>query len=272
MLNLVNPEEFEGSEVLNLVREFRRVQVSRFPINVEFSPEGNAGAVRFMDSRFSSRHSLGRLHAETDDKGDYVWVLTSRLINNERFVRGNDRKHQKQTKDPKKVLRYLRDYIRPYSAKEIADRSVDVHVNALDTWKSQAMSLMRDLCNLTREDVMREMVRMSAVGYKPQTEKFAQVMEQGLAAWEEAQRRSNRKVMNVHLFINPDESVEIFCQDKMGYMGINQGVTTFTSLAETPECIQQHVAMLRMMEDKAFVPEVGTKVNASNYWIEVHSE
>lgn len=272
MLNLINPENFEGSEVIKLVREFRRVQVSRFPIEVYFEHEGNAGAVRFVDSRFSPKTSVGRLHAETDDKGEFVWVLTSKAILNERFVRGNDRRHQKQTKDPKKMLRYLRDYIRPFSAKAIANASREIRGRHLDDWVGQAKSLMRDLCNLDRSDVMQEMIRMRAIGYKPQTEKFAQVMEQGLQAWEEANRRSNRQVMSVHVFINPDESIEIFCDDKLGYAGINHGVTQFDNLEAAPTCIQQHVAMLRMMEDKAFVPEVGTKVNATNYWVEVHPE
>lgn len=272
MLNLINPEEFEGAEVLKLVREFRRVQVSRFPIDVYFEPEGNTGAVKFVDSRFANTTSLGRLHSETDDKGDWVWVLTSRSIVNDRFVRNNDRRHQKQTKDTKKMLRYLRDYIRPFSAKEIAISSMHTRNSQVENWVGQAKGLMRDLCSLDRSDVMEEMIRMRAIGYKPQTEKFARIMEQGLAAWEEAQRRAERKVMQVHLFINPDESIEIFCEDKMGYAGINQGVATFDKIEDTPTCVQQHVAMLRMMEDKAFVPEVGTKINATNYWVEIHPE
>jgi hypothetical protein len=269
MLNLVNPELAEGAESLKLIQDFRRVQVSRFPIDVYFIDHN---VVKFMDSRFPHAKRIAELSRQVDEKANLYWCLESRLIINDRFVRDNDRRHQKHTKDPKKMLRYLRDYVRPLSTKEIAINSIHLRKEQLDNWRGQAHSVMRDFCNLDRDDVMREMLRMKAIGYKPQTEKFAQVMEQGLPAWEEASRRSKRQVMNVHVFINPDESIEIFCDDKLGYEGINQGVNTYNTLAEAPKCIQQQVAMLRMMEDKAFVPEVGTKVNDTNYWVEVHPE
>ena len=268
MLEIKNPDDLQHEGLKSALKEFRRVQVSRFPIKVSCIGR----TVRFFDSRFPNGRQLAELSVETDDKDKEYFCLQSRLIINDRYVRGNDRKHQKHTKDPKKLLRYMRDFVRPFSAKEIASNSADIHSRHLDGWKGQAHSLMRDLCALDRNDVMQEMIRMRAVGYKPQTEKFAQIMDQGLAAWEEANRRVNRKVMQVHVFINPDESIEVYCHDKMGYMGINQGVTAFNSLADTPTCIQQHVAMLRMMDDKAFVPEVGTKVDASNYWVEVFPE
>jgi hypothetical protein len=268
MLDIKNADALQHDGLRTALQEFRRVQVSRFPITASCIGR----TVRFYDSRFSNSKMLAEVSVGTNDKNEEYFCLESRLILNDRFVRGNDRRNQKQTKDPKKLLRYMRDYVKPFSAKEIASNSIELRREHLDGWRGQAQSLMRDLCNLSREDVMQEMIRMRAVGYKPQTEKFAHVMEQGLAAWEEATRRSNRQIMNVHVFINPDESVEIYCHDKMGYGGINQGVTPFNSLADTPTSIQQHVAMLRMMDNKAFIPEVGTKIDANNYWVEVFPE
>jgi len=278
MLEITNPENIQHDGLRTALQEFRRAQVSRFPIKVSCHKK----EIHFYDSRFPNSIRLGSVTVnekrddDDDDDDDEVveeyFCIESRLIDNTRYVSSNDRKHQKHTKDPKKLLRYMRDYIRPFTTKEIASRSMDMRRRHLDTWHGQAGSLVRDLCNLDREDVMEEMIRMKAVGYKPQTEKFAQAMEQGIPAWEEVKRLKNRKVMNVHVFINPDESVEIYCQDKKGFGGINQGVTAFNSLAESPNCIQQQVAMLRMMDDNAFVPEVGTKVDASNYWVEVFPE
>ena len=268
MLEMVDIDTLQHDGLRQILHDFRRVQVSRFPIKVACIGR----MVRFFDSRFPNGRQLAALSVETNDKDEEYFCLESRLITNDRFVRGNDRRNQKHTKDPKKLLRYMRDVVKPFSAKEIAANSADLRHRHVEEWKGQAQSLMRDLCVLDRNDVMQEMVRMRAVGYKPQTEKFAQVMERGLAAWEEARRRIDRKVMQVHVFINPDESVEVYCHDKMGYGGINQGVTPFNSLSDTPTSIQQHVAMLRMMEDEAFVPEIGTKVDANNYWVEVYPE
>jgi len=274
MLEITNLENIQHDGLRTALQEFRRAQVSRFPIKVSCHEK----EIHFYDSRFPNSIRLGSVTVNEERDDDHFEVvreyfcIESRLIDNTRYVRGNDRKHQKHTKDPKKLLRYMRDYIRPFTTKEIASRSTDMRRRHLDNWYGQAGSLVRDLCNLDREDVMEEMIRMKAVGYKPQTEKFAQVMEQGIPAWEEVKRLKNRKAMNVHVFINPDESVEIYCQDKTGFGGINQGVTAFNSLAESPNCIQQQVAMLRMMDDNAFVPEVGTKVDANNYWVEVFPE
>ena len=268
MLDIQGDDEIEHEGLKQVLKDFRRVQVSRFPIRADCEEM----SVRFFDSRISHSKRLAEVSVEVDDEDKEYFCLESRLIVNDRFVRGNDRKHQKHTKDPKKLLRYMRDYVKPFSAKEIAANSIELRREHLMQWRGEAQSLMRDLCNIDRDDVMEEIVRMQAVGYQPQTEKFAKVVREGLAAWEEHKRRINRSVMNVHVFINPDESVEIFCPDKMGYAGLNHGVNSFDSLAGTPNCVQQHVAMLRMMEDKAFVAEVGTKINATNYWVEVYPE
>ena len=268
MLVIKNEEVLEHEGLKQVIKDFRRVQVSRFPIEVHFRET----YVKFYDSRFTDKKPVAVVEVNKDDKGDEVFILTSRLILNDRFVRGNDRRTQKHTKDPKKLLRYMREYILPWKSFEIALNNLDEHTNHVDRWVYQASALMRDLCNLDRDAVMQEMVRMKAVGYTPQTEKFAQVMENGLSAWEEAKRRTSRQVMRVHVFFNPDQTVELFCDDKMGYGGITQGTTAFPSLEHAPLCIQHHVAMLRMMNDGEFIAEVGTKIDANNYWVEVFPE
>lgn len=139
-------------------------------------------------------------------------------------------------------------------------------------WKREAQSEYRSVNSINASDVFEELRQMKLIGFTPRTEKFISLMNDGLPAWEEYNRRASRSVMRVHVFFNPDESVEIFCADKMGYQGINQGTSAYTSINEAPLCIQQHVAMLRMMENKAFIPEVGTKVDDTNYWVEVFPE
>ena len=99
-----------------------------------------------------------------------------------------------------------------------------------------------------------------------------EIMEIGVPHWEEKNRRNSRKVMQVHVIINTDETVEVYCPDKLGYAGVQEGNNFYNSLAEAPECIQQQVAMLRMMEPKAFVAEVGVRVSDNTFWIEVMGE
>jgi hypothetical protein len=170
------------------------------------------------------------------------------------------------------MLRYLREFIRPHSSKDIAQQSVELHDEYVNMWKREAQSEYRSVNSINASDVFEELRQMKLIGYTPRTEKFVSLMNKGLPAWEEFTRRTSRSVMRVHVFFNPDESVEIFCADKVGYQGINQGTSAYMSINEAPLCIQHHIAMLRMMEDKAFIPEVGTKVDNNNYWVEVFPE
>lgn len=270
MLRIENAERCQLPDLVGLVKDFRRVQVSRFPIDAEFRD----AAVVFFDSRFprNEKAEVGRIYRDYDKNGKRFWVVDSRLIDNTRFARDNPRKHQKLTADIKKVLKYTREYVAPLTPKEISNWSIETHHHQVGTWRYAARNVMRDLCQVERSDVMEELKRMITVGYTPHTNKFRELMDRGLAAWEEAMRRENRKVMTVHVSIYPDESVEVFCEDKVGYQDIKYGAERFDSMDQAPQCIQQAVAMLRMMDDKSFVPEVGTKINAHTYWVEVHPE
>ena len=211
MLNLINPEEAEGQPILEIVKEYRKFQVSRFPVDVKFTER----EARFYDTRHPEKAI-----AAVEKCEDY-WVISSRLIQNERFK--NSRTHQKQTKDTKKLLRFMRDYIRTVSVKEIGEASRSSFQASVNLWKEQAMNKVRDHCTIQRDELMDEIMRMKAVGYVPQTKRFMEIMEIGVPHWEEKNRRNNRKVMQVHVIINIDETVEVYCPDKLGYAGIQEG-------------------------------------------------
>jgi hypothetical protein len=124
----------------NLVAQFRRIQVSKFPL---IAVEAGSCMVRFIDSRFQDESDkrykvVGMLFLETRDvsNGDSqeeVFVVQSRLINIGRY--NSDRKHQKITKDVAKTLKNLQDYIRPFNATQIADRTKGTAWDKLQNWK-----------------------------------------------------------------------------------------------------------------------------------------
>jgi hypothetical protein len=266
MLNFIDVDKAEGNPLLEITKEFRRVQVSRFPLNVVFTSGIQA---KFYDSRFPNLKPIANVWQDSDREGDY-WVIESRNIVNEKYR--NERRHRKQTKDNKKLLRFMRDYIKPISSQDVAIDKLSNFQHHIEEWKRDAEMKMRSATEISRNDVMAEIIRMKAIGYQPQTEKFARIMENGVEAWEEYRRRRERRIMQVHVLINPDDSVEVYCPDLLGYGGIQQGNNNYNSLEEIPVCIQQQVAMLRMMEDKAFIPEIGNKINSNQYWIEVMPE
>ena len=75
--------------------------------------------------------------------------------------------------------------------------------------------------------------------------------------FEEHTRRRTKKD-STHIFINPDDSV---------HATFKENTSTYQTLEEMPEHMQQQVAMLRMVESETFIAEVGMKVSANTYWI-----
>ena len=113
MLNLQFKEN-TCDEIKSLLTDFRRVQVSRFPIDVKATDNDN-NRIAFVDSRFPTntvhyKRNLAVLETNTvDDKGRKIYVLRSRLIKNEKYAQHNDDYHSRETTDLKKLSKFLRD-------------------------------------------------------------------------------------------------------------------------------------------------------------------
>jgi hypothetical protein len=113
MLNL-KFKEHTCDEIKSLLADFRRVQVSRFPIDVEATDNDN-NRIYFVDSRFPTsvvnyKRNLAVLETNgVDDKGRRIYVLRGRLIKNEKYSEQNDDYHSRETNDLKKLSKYLRD-------------------------------------------------------------------------------------------------------------------------------------------------------------------
>ena len=113
MLNIINPEEMNPI-FTQLIADFRRTQVSRFPITVTAR---NSGAlIVFEDNRFPAKNTkvenvVGTLRdAGLDKNNKQTYEVRSRLINNEKYASHNDDYFSRTTNDPKKVSKFLKDY------------------------------------------------------------------------------------------------------------------------------------------------------------------
>ena len=90
----------------------------------------------------------------------------------------------------------------------------------------------------------------------------ALVVTEGVPMYEEHRRRQSVKVSGsaCNVFVNPDESVQVTD---------NIASELYQSMLEAPEYIQQQVAMLRLVEENTYIPEVGMKLSENTYWIYV---
>ena len=264
---LVIKNEVDFPHFKYLVNEFRRVQVSRFPIEVVVSNEGMViGFVdsRFPTDRFNVSNMLAMLYVESNTNEKPTITIESRLINNEKFASHNDKFRTRSTHDLKKMFKYMKEYIKPFSGQEVAQKSLRTIDNEFDSWQSKADWALRETLNhVSKDEWMEGIMKLQALGIEPPTKKFAELVKTAIPQYEEHKRRQAMEKPNYHIAINPDDSVVVTIM-----RGDDKGSSIKESLDACPLFIQQNVGMLKMVNDNERIPEVGTKVNATQFWIE----
>lgn len=262
---VVKEIEHLAEPLQDLVKEFRKVQVSRFPLEAVGSPNGNT--LGFVDSRyptdiFGYQKMAGVIHYATDRNGEWYFEIESRLIENPKYGSYNSQKYTRKSKDPKKILKLMRETIKPFMGHEIGAQTRRNLEEKFREWRQEPAKEFRDTVGvyIDAEAIMKEVEHMASIGYLPKTDYFKKALGSGIATWKEKLLRENKKLAAVHVLINPDDSVEL-----------SNNSQTFgkDSLDKCSEHVQQAVAMLRIMNVGDFVPEMGYKVSANAYWVEV---
>jgi hypothetical protein len=263
---LVLKDEIDFPQLKHLVNEFRRVQVSRFPIEVVV--EGDGTLVGFVDSRFPTdrfnvSNMLAMLYVENTGEKPTL-IIESRLIKNDKYAVHNDKYRTRSTHDVKKMFKYMKEYIKPFSGQEIAQKSYRGVQHQFEQWQMKPTWGVREALNeLDRNDWMEGIVKLQALGIESPTEKFAELAKTAIPHFEEAKRREAMEEPNYHIHLNPDDSVVLTIM-----RGEEKGSSTKESLDACPMFIQQAIGMLKMMDDQSHIPEVGTKINVKEFWIE----
>lgn len=266
--HVVNNAEPLNPKIMGLLTQFRRIQVSLFPIVVM---RMGAEHVKFYDSRFpidgkESKHAVASLWIDTNSKGEDVFVLRSKEIHNQRFR--NERRNSKLTGDPAKMLKYLKDYVLGYNPKELASMTKEVMTDGFSNWRWKTMKATRDVVDCGMKVIYEEAKRMAELGLRAQTAKFQKVLDEGLALYEEGVYAENRKDRDfVHLFFNPDDSISVWFDlnsDKVAGLSVH-----YKSFDDLPEQVATRVAMLKMSEVEKLVPDVGVRVNDRSFWVDM---
>jgi hypothetical protein len=265
MLNIIQTNPLP-TIIQGLVTEFRRVQVSRFPIDVEAS--AGSSQVRFVDSRFAGRghgwhitNTLAILNMNGFDKNSKPLIkMTSKRITNDKYSAHNSEYHTRVSSDPKKVLKWMKDYIKPYTPQEVAERTRDRIVSAHNMWQTKAADEMTGFGYVREAELYEEIEALLSVGVQFRTNRFRELAERGLPAYREKQLRSQAERPRTHVIINSDDSVVVTDKD---------GANTYDSFDMVPQDIQQQVSLLRMMEADQYLPEVGIKFDKNVFWVNV---
>jgi hypothetical protein len=261
MLNIINPEEMNPI-FTQLIADFRRTQVSRFPITVTARNHGSL--IVFEDNRFPAQNTrveniVGTLRdAGLDKKNKQTYEVRSRLIQNEKYAEHNDDYHSRTTNDAKKVGKFLKDYFKPFTPTEIAQKSVRKFEAHDDEWRDEYRYKLREVVAVEPTELFAEVQYLVSLGVEFNSDKFKRIVTEGMPMFAEHMRRKNESRKTTHVFINPDDSVQASYGDI---------TNTYQTLEGMPEHMQQQVAMLRMVESDTFIAEVGMKVSANTYWV-----
>lgn len=261
-------EEPVSPKIMGLLTQFRRIQVSLFPLIVT---RAGSEQINFYDSRFpingsEAKKAVAKLWLDTNSKGEDVFVLHSKEIHNPRFR--NERRSRKMTGDPAKMLKYLKDYVLGFNPKELASMTKDVMADKFSDWRWKAMKATRDVVACDMQVIYEEARKMADLGLRAQTAKFQKVIDEGLALYEEGKYVESRKDKDlVHLFFNPDDSVSLWFD---GGSDKTTGLSPYyKSFDDLPEQVASRAAMLKMTEANTFIPDVGIRADDRSFWVDV---
>jgi hypothetical protein len=272
MLVLNDLDKIGNDTLKDVVMQFRKAQVSRYPIETYIDRDNMIG---FVDSRFPTTRTT------KDDMLAMVWVdqttsrngiqvaqyvVESRLIRNDKYSSHNSDFYTRKTTDPKKFFKYLKEYVKPFTYQEVALRSMKSAESKFDDWKQDKRREAYHTVNVNWNDIMEEITKLHALGVKPQTEKFRKAYEVGIPAYEEFKGIENRSFKRIHVFAHTDGTVAV--SSFADYGDIQKGATLYEEMSYVPQHIQEQVGMLRMMSMGDFVPNIGMKITDREFWVE----
>lgn len=272
MLVLNGLEHVQDETLKDVLVQFRKVQVSRYPLEL-YKMSTSRDMLGLVDSRFPT----DRMHRDcmvammwvdtaVTRKNEQVveYCIESRLIRNEKFNSNNSEYYTKRTTDPKKFFKHLKEYAKPFTYQEVALRSMRGAENKFDDWRG---SKRRDAyVSVSWEDVMEEVVKLHALGVQPQTDKFKTIYEKSLPEYLEYKAVRDKTFKRIHVLVQADGTVAV--SSFADYMDMQKGSLLYEEMDHVPKHIQEQVGMLRMMATGDFVPNVGLKINEKEFWVE----
>lgn len=272
MLNIKDVDAITDENLKQVVVDLRRTHVSRFPIDVVAGGDGYQ--VKFMDSRFPNDHfrfkdnkvdaSVAFAWREGYDKDmKPIYKVYSRLIQNDRYSAYNDDYNTRTTSDVRKLAKILRECVKPFSALEITARTAPFAREAFDHWKETPQrEYQQALRNMYAEEWMDIFNKLFAQGIAPVTPKHEAIYQNAIPAYIEHQERKNKFSQRIHVFINPDATVQVT------KMHTEKETHLYDSFESVPEDIRQQVAMLQISETKQYVGNVGVKMSDTEFWVD----
>lgn len=264
-------------DLQTLVNDLVRIHISRFPLNVR--SEGD-GTVHFDDDRLGT--TVATLEAG-DDKGKRVFDIKSFRIFNEKYATHSTGYRRLRTTNISRAFKLLQQYVTPLTQSELSIHDSDTTEEIFREWRRGAdieyskvirANNISPWSGVDVKDLLEDMINYKKTGVPFTVGSVASYMNDDIiAAYLENKSRKEAGQPCTHVFINPDDTVHVTTYKPdtrlTGSYGADDisGQASFTTIDEVPEATRSHIAILKLVAEKTFVPQVGSKNSNNSFWV-----
>ena len=233
----------------------------------DFMADGSCEEVYIHDMRFTEFGSVGSIEYERMD--DMSFSVGSKFIANSRAKLHKD-KTFRTTKNAAKVPAMVKEFIRPYTYREVWDSKAGNAVWPHREWVKELNSTA--YANGVSDKLNSEISNLIALGVEMPPGWFQELSRTTVPAWNEAMRRSKLEFKMHYVREMPDTRVLVVPMHKMlpnGYADtpLTDPAVFVKDVQSLPGSLQFAQAMLQIADVGTFVPEVGIKLKNGVYYL-----
>ena len=233
---------------------------SHYHDNIEHTYGDKFWGMTIHDKRFPNMPKVGDLSVVLKD-GEYVYSLFSKRIVNSKYKKGSEEHRTKQTKDIRRMIKYVCDYIQSYSMPEVARKNVSSVETIAHRWREEyTYSHAAIVRGMNSDDFYKEVIRLRDMGIEFGVGKLAELIKDGIEQFKEFNRRQKISFNNYHCFVFSDGRVAV-TKNATEYLG------EFNSKETLPENLRGQMALLNMLDINVSIPEVGIKVDDNEFYL-----
>lgn len=253
------------ARLVDVITPIVRKHLSRFPMT--FKNVGDR-LVTFHDSRLPN-NDIARLWVENN-----VFYIKSDLIRNNKYNSLNTLYTTRSTVDGRKMVSWLEQYSVPISPPRLPLYTIEAMSEITNKWRGELNENFENaVYRINTATFFEDMINHILTGTAPYS--HPKIKEQNFNTREfaekyaERKKRLNVKDPTLNVFINPDNTVVVNLLNTSGnHVMKNTKVSTGHNSMDTVEqSIKHKCAVLKMVDDQTYVPEIGVKISSNNFWV-----
>ncbi len=227
----------------------------------------------FVDPRFTDRadktERVGSVEICQAGTPEQVFVIRSRLIENEKYRRGSYDYSSKSSSNKTKVVKTMVDTIVPFRYTEIFDFQHSRTRDLVGSWRGELYNTGSAGWTVYAPDVFEEVKHLRNLGVQFKTEKFRNLAKY-VEDFAEHQTRISQPVEIFHVFVNgPRVAVTSKTMGIHGTYNEAKATVMYDSLEALPEGLLADVSMLKILggDAKQFLPGIGYRVSDDEFFV-----